>query len=67
VNEWNEKIMAITMKIQKQSPELMKFLGEMPVTIPDEKKPEISVAALKGYYESLKDLLKKYQLEQSTR
>jgi len=64
-SEWNEKIMAITLQIQQQSPELMKFLGEMPVTIPDQKKPAINIAALKDYYESLQDLLKKYQMEQS--
>jgi hypothetical protein len=31
--ELNEKIMVITMKIQKEYPELSKYLNELPVTI----------------------------------
>ena len=66
-SEWNEKILAMTMKIQQESPELSKFLGEMPVTIPDENNPEMNAAVLKNYYESLRDLLSKYQMEHPER
>ena len=66
-SEWNEKIMAMTMKIQRENPELSKFLGEMPVTIPNENNPEVNAAVLKDYYESLRDLLLKYQMEHSER
>ena len=66
-SEWNEKIMAMTMKIQRENPELSKFLGEMPVTIPNENNPEVNAAVLKDYYESLRDLLLKYQMGQSER
>ncbi len=57
---WNEKILKITMRIEDQYPELSKYLEEMPVAIPDEKNPEISVETLKNYYNSLRALLSKY-------
>lgn len=59
----NSKIMEITMVIKEQYPELLEFLNEMPVTIPAEKNPEITLKALKTYYESLISVLAKYKLE----
>ena len=58
--ELNAKIMAITMLIHEQHPELSKFLEEMPETIPNENNPEINVKNLKEYYLSLTNLLNKY-------
>ena len=66
-NEWNAKILIITMKIKDQYPELSKFINEMPVTIPDEKDPEITIKNLKVYYESLTSMLNKYILEQGVK
>jgi hypothetical protein len=62
-NEWNEKILKITMKIKDQYPELFKYLIEMPETIPDEKDPEIELKNLKQYFNSLNVMLDKYILE----
>ena len=59
----NAKILEITMRIKNQYPELSKYLDEMPVTIPDEKHPEITSKNLKEYYDSLNLLLNKYILE----
>lgn len=59
----NSKIMKITMIIKEQYPELSGFLNEMPVTIPIEKNPEITLKTLKTYYESLISVLAKYKLE----
>ncbi len=59
----NSKILKITLKIKDQYPELSKYIEEMPVTIPDEKKPEITLGNLKAYYDSLDTLLRKYILE----
>jgi len=56
----NAKILAVTLKIQSEHPELAELLTEMPVTIPNEDSPEINVKVLNDYYESLKNLLKKY-------
>ena len=58
--ELNSKILKITLKINDKYPELSKYLEEMPVTIPVEKKPEITLQNLSTYYESLDVLLKKY-------
>jgi hypothetical protein len=56
----NESILKITMLIRNEFPELMKFLNEMPVTIPSEKSPEINNKILRDYYNSLANLLQKY-------
>ncbi|MBC5833818.1 hypothetical protein G6N05_02870 [Flavobacterium sp. F372] len=58
--ELNENIVKMTMTIRNEFPELMKFLGEMPQTIPDKKNPEINIKILQDYYDSLEDLLRKY-------
>lgn len=58
--ELNSKILKITLKINDQYPELAKYLEEMPVTIPVDKKPEITLQNLNAYYESLNVLLNKY-------
>ena len=57
--ELNAKILSLTMQIREERPELTKYLEEMPITIPSESDPEITVKLLKGYIESLKDLLNK--------
>lgn len=61
--ELNSKILKITLKINDQYPELSKYLEEMPVTIPVDKKPEITLQNLTAYYESLNVLLNKYKKE----
>ncbi len=58
--ELNKKIVKMTMTIRNEFPELMKFIGEMPETIPDKKNPEINIKILQDYYDSLEDLLRKY-------
>jgi hypothetical protein len=59
----NSNILKITMRIKDQFPALSKYIEEIPVTIPDEKHPEISLKNLKIYYESLNSMLNKYLLE----
>ena len=59
-NDINERIMAITTKIQSKHPELLELLNEMPVTIPDEDNPRISGILLEEYYESLENILKNF-------
>lgn len=58
--EINQAIMEITMTIQEKYPELSENLGEMPVTIPDTKNPEINIKNLRAYYDSLTSLLENY-------
>ncbi|MBV5314317.1 MAG: alpha/beta fold hydrolase [Prolixibacteraceae bacterium] len=61
--ELNAKILRITMVIKDHYPELSKYLDEMPVTIPSEKDPEVTLNLLKEYYESLHSILNKYKIE----
>jgi hypothetical protein len=56
----NSKILKITMDIKENYPELSKYIEEMPVTIPNEQNPEMSLRNLKSYYESLNTLLNDY-------
>lgn len=59
-NQLNEDILKVTMVIRNEYPELLKYLNEMPVTIPDVNKPAITIKVLQDYYDSLLDLLRKY-------
>ena len=61
----NLKIMQLTQEIKDHYPELIKFLDEMPVTIPDEKDVEITLKSLKSYSDSLNTILNDYISEQS--
>ncbi|SFA92992.1 hypothetical protein SAMN05660845_1035 [Flavobacterium swingsii] len=58
--ELSENILKMTMTIRNEFPELMKYLNEMQITIPDVVTPEINIKILQDYYESLQDLLRKY-------
>jgi len=59
--ELNEMILAITNKIRERNPELLEFMNEMPVTIPRQENPEITVKTLTSYYESLLVLYDGYE------
>lgn len=58
--EINAKILKITMTIKNQYPELSKYIEEMPITVPDEKNPKITLTNLNMYYDSLNSILNKY-------
>ena len=61
--ELNSKILKISMTILEKYPELSEYLTEMPVTVPTENDPEITLNHLKSYYESLNSLLNKYKVD----
>jgi len=65
VRDINLKIMQVTQEIRDHYPELIKFLEEMPVTVPDEKDTEITLKSLRTYYDSLNSILNGYILEQA--
>lgn len=58
--ELTENISKLTMVIRDEFPELIKFLNEMPETIPDVEHPEINTKILQDYFNSLKSVLLKY-------
>ncbi len=41
--ELNEVILKITMKTRNEHPELLKYLNEMVITIPDVASPEMTI------------------------
>lgn len=62
--ELNQAILEITIKIRNKYPELLKYLSEMPVTIPDVDQPEVTIKILSDYLESLENLVEKYSNSQ---
>lgn len=58
--DWDVKILQITMIIQENYPELSKYIEEMRETIPDEKRPAITAIDQESYYNSLNSMLEKY-------
>ena len=47
-------------KIRANHPELLKYLSEMQMTIPNEENPVMNLKALESYYDSLVNLLQDY-------
>lgn len=60
VNELNKAILDITMEIYKKYPELVKYLSELLVTIPDISNPEINIKILQDYYNTLSYIVTNY-------
>lgn len=58
--ELNDNIQKMMTTIREEFPELIKFLNEMPETIPDVAHPEINTKILQDYFNSLESLLLKY-------
>lgn len=63
VKELNAKILAITMLIQKNHPELSKYLSEVPIRETNNDDIEITKKNLSDYYDSLKNILIKYTVD----
>ncbi len=63
IHEWNGMIMTLIEKLKEDHPELIIFLDEMPVTIPDDSDPHITISILKEYYQSLLNLENLKQLK----
>jgi hypothetical protein len=60
-HDLSKKILALTTLIKEQHPELIKYIAEMPETIPNDESPVINVEELTLYYESLQRLIEGYQ------
>jgi hypothetical protein len=60
IDELNNAILAITMIIKEEHPELSKYLSEMGETIPDTRHPVMDSKTLQDYYDSLATMLKEY-------
>ena len=51
-------------EIEEQDPELLKYLDETPMTIPDIQNPNVDRKQLEEYLESLREIKRKYEQEQ---
>lgn len=60
-HELTDEIETTISCIKKNYPELIKYLDEMPITIPNNGKPIINSNILNNYLLSLKDLIDKYE------
>ena len=58
IHEWNERTIAIIEKLKEDHSELITFLDEIPITIPDDSDPHINISILKEYYQTLLNLEK---------
>ncbi len=58
----NNDILKITMTIGEKFPELSKYIGEMPVKLPDSTSDEMSIKNLSDYHDSLNALLNNYSM-----
>jgi hypothetical protein len=56
-----ERIMAVTMEIQENYPELADYVAEMTETMPAEKHPDVNSRKLQEYYDSLIAMVKNYK------
>jgi hypothetical protein len=59
----NETILLTTLKIQKEFPELIKYLGEIPGNPQSNIEKGVNNKALEDYLDSLNDLLETYAKE----
>ena len=62
-NELNDNIRLTTLKIQEEYPELIKYLNEIPRNFLSNAEKEINNKELKGYLDSLNNLLETYSKE----
>jgi hypothetical protein len=57
----NKEIFQVQMEIQEKYPELMKYLAEMPDTLPVEGSVKVDSNSLMKYLNSLKEMILNYK------
>lgn len=62
-NELNDNIRLITLKIQEDYPELVKYMNEIPRSLSSGTEKKVNNNELKDYLASLNDLLETYAKE----
>lgn len=58
--DWEEEITKVTMRIQKQFPELEKYISELPQNFVKDKMEIINCENLEEYHNTLIEILKEY-------
>jgi hypothetical protein len=60
LQEIENQIIRLTTSIEVNYPELYATLDENPITIPSKVHPDMNIAIMEDYLESLKQILKQY-------
>jgi len=55
------RISELTTLIQEKYPELIPYLGEIPLSVPSDPTPEMNHKVLKEYYDSLFHIVKNHE------
>jgi hypothetical protein len=63
IEELNKEIFKLTLRITDTHPELSKYLTELHLTLPNNKKPMINQEALVEYRDCLLEFLNTYELK----
>jgi hypothetical protein len=58
--KWEQDILNITINMDKEFPELSKYLNEMPLKVSNKDKDVINIKNLEEYYNSLMEMLEEY-------
>jgi len=62
-NDLNNNIRLTTLKIQEEYPELIKYMNEIPINFLSNTEKGVINKELKGYLDSLNNLIEKYAKE----
>ena len=62
-NDLNDNIRLTTLKIQEEYPELIKYMNEIPINFLSNSEKGVTNKELKGYLDSLNNLIGKYAKE----
>jgi hypothetical protein len=55
------RITQLTSLIQERYPELLPYLNEIPVTMPNDPHPEVNHKILQDYYDSLNQIVRNHE------
>lgn len=53
-----QQILQVTTELETYYPELYQYLGETPITLPDDPHPKMDEKALQDYLNTLQEMLK---------
>ena len=56
VHEWNDKVIQLLETLKNSNPNLLYFLDEIKITLPDKKDPQITISILKEYFNEVLNL-----------
>ncbi|MHA7944249.1 hypothetical protein ACJOV8_014320 [Formosa sp. 3Alg 14/1] len=62
-NDLSKQIVLATTKIREECPELIKFMGEVPISFQSTDEKGVNNKELKDYLKTLNDLLESYEKE----